>query len=138
VAFSQLNDIRLNKKIMINGGLSAATSDYDKIILYIDVFMQGGNQQAQGGLMYKHDLVQEEEEAISISAGSFLRWNDAVIPVIKFNHYNLGIGLTYDVNISKLKTASQMRGGFEATISYQNFLNIRNSSSEKMRCPVRF
>lgn len=139
VAFSQLNDIKLNKKIVFNGGLAAPTSDYDKIILYADFFMQGGNQQAQGGFMYKHDLVQEDEnEAISISAGSFMRWNDAVVPVIRFDHYHFGVGLTYDVNISKLKTASQMRGGFEVTLSYQNFLNMRNSSAQKVRCPVNF
>jgi hypothetical protein len=28
-----------------------------------------------------------------------------------------------------------MRGGFEVTLSYRNFLNIRNSSLEKTRCP---
>jgi hypothetical protein len=58
--------------------------------------------------------------------------------VVKLDYYNLAFGLTYDVNISKLKSASKGRGGFEATLSYSNFLNIRNSSSEKVRCPVSF
>ncbi|MEO7264294.1 MAG: PorP/SprF family type IX secretion system membrane protein [Ferruginibacter sp.] len=139
VAFSYKNDVRLNNKTVINIGLAAPVSDYDKLILYADVFQQGGNKQAQGGFMYRHDLLQEEEDmSISISAGSFLRWNDAIIPVIKLDYYKIGIGFTYDVNISKLKAASQMRGGFEATLSYRSFLNMRNSSSEKVRCPVAF
>jgi hypothetical protein len=93
----------------------------------------------QGGFMYKHDLVQQdEEETISISGGTFLRWNDAVVPVFKLDYYEVGIGLTYDVNISKLRAASQSRGGYEITLSYRNFLNTRNSSSEKVRCPVAF
>jgi type IX secretion system PorP/SprF family membrane protein len=139
VAFDNARDIRLNKKVMINAGLSVPTSDYDRIILYGDYFDQGGNSQMQGGFMYQHFLVQEDEdETVSLSGGSFLRWNDAVVPVLKLEYYHLGVGLTYDVNISKLKAASQSRGGYEITLSYRNFLNIRNSSSEKVRCPVTF
>jgi type IX secretion system PorP/SprF family membrane protein len=139
VAFDNARDIRLNKKVMINAGLSVPTSDYDRIVLYGDYFDQGGNSQMQGGFMYQHFLVQEDEdETVSLSGGSFLRWNDAVVPVLKLEYYHLGVGLTYDVNISKLKAASQSRGGYEITLSYRNFLNIRNSSSEKVRCPVTF
>jgi type IX secretion system PorP/SprF family membrane protein len=139
VAFSLKNDVKLNTKMVLNMGLAAPVSDYDKLILYADVFRQGGNQQAQGGFMFRHDLLQEDEDmCISISAGSFLRWNDAIVPVLKLDYYKIGIGFTYDVNISKLKAASQMRGGFEATLSYRNFLNMRNSSAEKVRCPVAF
>jgi type IX secretion system PorP/SprF family membrane protein len=137
VAFAQTNDIRLNKKWVLNAGVSASTGEYDRVILYLDYFMQGGNNQVQGGVMYKHDLLQQDiDYTVSISGGGFMRWNDAIVPVIKLDYYNLGIGLTYDVNISKLRKASMGRGGFEATLSYSNFLNIRNSSAQKMRCPV--
>lgn len=139
VAFNQVNDLKLNRKIMVNAGLSVPTGDNDRIILYADYFTQGGNNQMQGGFMYRHDLLQlDEDETISISGGSFLRWNDAVVPVLKLDYYGLGIGLTYDVNISKLRAASQSRGGYEVTVSYRNFLNIRNSSLDKVRCPVNF
>lgn len=139
VAFSAANDIRLNTKLMFNGGLAAPTSDFDKIILYADVFSQGGSTQTQGGLMYKHDLIQEDvDDAVSLSAGAFVRWNDAVMPLLKLDYYQLGIGVTYDVNISKLRSASNARGGFELTASYRTFLNIRNSSAAAVRCPVAF
>jgi type IX secretion system PorP/SprF family membrane protein len=139
VAFAQNYDIRLNKKFVLNAGLTAATSDFDRVIFYLDYFKQGGHGQAQGGILYKHDMLQEDEDfTVSLSAGAFMRWNDAVIPVVKLDYYNFAIGLTYDVNISKLNVASQSRGGFEATLSYSNFLNFRNSSAEKVRCPVAF
>ncbi len=139
VAFSTANDIRLNKKLMFNAGLSAPTSETDRLILYTDVFMQGGSTGVQGGFMFKHDLVQEDiDESFSLSAGAFMRWNDAVMPVIKLDYYKVSLGLTYDVNISKLRAASAARGGFELTASYKNFLNIRNSSAQKVRCPVGF
>lgn len=139
VAFSPANDIRLNRKLMINGGITAPLSSYDRMILYVDAFMQGGNRQTQGGVIFKHDLIEfEDDETTSFSAGCFLRWNDAVVPLIKLDLYKFSVGITYDVNISKLKAASEMRGGFEVTMSYRNFLNIRNSSGDKMRCPVNF
>lgn len=137
VAFDPASDIRLNKKIVLNAGLSSATSETDRIILYLDYFAQGGNGQTQGGALYKHDIIQEDDDyTIGLSAGAFIRWNDALIPVVKLDYYNLSIGATYDINISKLRTASTGRGGFELTLSYSNFLNIRNSSAEKVRCPV--
>ena len=80
----------------------------------------------------------DNEEALAVSAGAFLRWNDAVMPVLKLDYYNMALGFTYDVNISKLRMASEARGAFELTISYRNFLNIRNSSVGKVRCPVGF
>ena len=137
VAFNKDEDIKLNKKLVINAGMSVPTSDFDKLIFYADYFTQGGNKQGQGGLMYKHDFIQQgEEDAISLSAGAFLRWADAVMPVVKLDYYKFGVGFTYDVNISKLHTASNTRGGFEISLSFKSFLNINNSSANKTRCPV--
>ncbi|RYY38475.1 MAG: type IX secretion system membrane protein PorP/SprF [Chitinophagaceae bacterium] len=139
VAFDAANDVRLNQKIFVNAGLSAPVADRNRIVLYGDFFMQGGHHQAQGGLLYRHFLVEEEDDyGLSISFGGFYRWNDAVMPVVKLDYYKLAIGLTYDVNVSKLVKASQMRGGMELTLSYSSFLNIKNSSSQKVRCPVAF
>jgi type IX secretion system PorP/SprF family membrane protein len=139
VAFNRLQDVRLNQKVVINAGLSAPVTEYDKFILYADYFTQGGNHQTQGGFMFQHDLLQTEEDvSLSLSAGAFLRWNDAVVPLVKLDYYKLGIGLSYDVNISKLRSTSNMRGGFELTLSYKSFLNMNNSSASKMRCPVNF
>lgn len=136
VAFTPANDITLNQKWVVNFGISAPTSDADKFILYGDFFTQGGHRQIQGGFLYSHDLVQYEDETISIAAGSFYRWNDAVIPVIRLDYYKLGIGISYDINVSKLAVASHMKGGLEATLSYKTYLNIMNSSLNKVRCPV--
>jgi type IX secretion system PorP/SprF family membrane protein len=139
VAFSSINDIRLNPKLTLNVGCNTMLGDMDRLILYLDYFMQGGNNQAQGGFMVKHDFIQDgEEESLAFSAGGFYRWNDALMPVIKLDYYSLGIGVSYDINMSKLRTASTYRGGLEVTVSYKSFLNIRNSSLQKMRCVVPF
>jgi hypothetical protein len=45
------------------------------------------------------------------------------------------IALSYDVNMSELKTASQGRGGFELSITYQTYFDRYNTSKEAVRCP---
>jgi hypothetical protein len=108
-------------------------------LFYADYFIQSGNKQFLGGLLYGFDLLQhyESEDKISIYTGAFYRWGDALIPVVKLNYYKLALGLSYDINVSKLAKASQARGGFEISASYRTQLNIRNSGAEKMRC-VKF
>lgn len=139
VAFSALNDIRLNTKFVLNGGLSLATSDYDYLTLYGDFFTQGGNTQAQAGATFRHVVLEDiNDETVALSVGAFYRWNDAFVPLFKLDYYKWGLGVTYDMNISKLRTASQFRGGFELTLSYKSFLNIRNTSAQKFRCPIPF
>jgi len=137
VAFMKTNDVRLNRKFVANFGLSIPTGDQDKFVVYGDYFTQGGNSQAQGGFLYSHDLSQYgDDEIVSFAVGSFYRWNDAVIPVVKFDYYQWGLGISYDANVSKLKAASQLRGGLEVTLSYRSYLNILNSSVNKVRCPI--
>jgi hypothetical protein len=47
----------------------------------------------------------------------------------------LSVALSYDVNVSQLKTASMGRGGFEISLCYIGFLHRDNSSEYKMLCP---
>ncbi|GAB4091441.1 PorP/SprF family type IX secretion system membrane protein [Flaviaesturariibacter terrae] len=140
VAFNPANDIRLNSKMTLNVGLSVPTSEYDNLTIYGDLFQQGGSNLTQAGFLYRHDLSQlgDEGETVSLSVGAFYRLNDAVAPVLKLDFYQWSIGASYDASISKVKEANNGRGGFELTLSYKNFLNIRNSSADKLRCPVSF
>lgn len=137
VAFDKNRDVRLNRKITINAGASIVTSEYDQVLLYADYFHQGGNNLLQGGFLYKHKLWEVDDDmGLAFGLGAFLRWNDAAMPVAKLDYMKWSLGYTYDVNISKLKTASQLRGGSEITLSFKSFLNIRNTSAQKMSCPI--
>ncbi|MBK8610498.1 MAG: PorP/SprF family type IX secretion system membrane protein [Chitinophagaceae bacterium] len=136
VAFQKQYDIVLNPKWMFNGGLSASVSDLNKLIVYADYFVQGGARQFQGGLMLNHIFAEySETNNIGITAGLFYRPNDALVPVIKLDYNKMGIGIKYNINVSKLKTASQLRGAFELTLSYRGYTKSENSSANKVRCP---
>ncbi len=139
VAFQKQNDISLNTKFVVNAGFSAPIAYQTRAIFYGDYFMQGGNRQGQGGFLFSRELDErEDKQKLSIAAGLFYRLRDAFIPVVKLEYYQLNIGVTYDLNTSKLKAASQTRGGFEVTLAYKGFSHRRNSSLDMLRCPRFF
>jgi type IX secretion system PorP/SprF family membrane protein len=140
VAFmEQNNNITLLPKYVLNAGLTKPMSDDNRLILYGDFFMQGGSKQMQGGFMVSHDLVKrDEDDKVSITGGIFYRHKDAMMPVVKLEYYKTTIGMSYDMNTSKLKTASEYRGGYEVTVSYKAFRTKYTSPKDMMRCPRFF
>lgn len=54
----------------------------------------------------------------NLFAGVYVRPGDAIIPQMGMKMDKLHVGLSYDVNVSRLKTGSQGRGGFELSISF--------------------
>jgi len=124
------NGTKLNRKYVANAGLTLPVSDIHKLVFYGDYFFQGGNRQFLGGVLYGIDAFHDYQPAnenlyndITIYAGAFYRWKDALIPVVKLDIFAFTVGLSYDATISQLKTASQVRGGFELTLTYRAKLN---------------
>jgi len=122
----------------LNMGINSSVGDRTRMIAFADYFTQNGNKQLLGGLLYGFDVQKYyEEDPYTFYIGSFFRWGDAWIPVVKLDFNHMSIGISYDVNISKLKVVSNSRGGLELTASYRGFLQIRNSTLDKLRC-VKF
>ncbi len=119
-----------------NLGINGKINDRDYITAFADYFSQNGNRQIIGGVMYGFSTTTNynEDEPNIFYVGSFLRWGDAIIPVVKLSFNHMKIGISYDVNISSLKTSSNWRGGMEISMAYTNFLKIRSSSLDKVRC----
>jgi type IX secretion system PorP/SprF family membrane protein len=133
--YAENSDTHIDPKLVFNAGLTTPLSDNNRLVCYADYFRQGGNRQFMGGALYETDLVQyDEDDNISFSVGAFYRWNDALVPTASLTMHRWVMGISYDVNVSKLKTASQLRGGLELTASFRGFLNTRSSTQEKMRC----
>ncbi len=101
-------------------------ADYTKQAIYSEIV---------GGALYTIKLGDKDNSKYSIHAGAYLRWKDALIPVAKIEFKPIAIAVSYDANISQLKTASNGRGGFEISLTYQKFRNRENSSLEYTRCP---
>ena len=65
--------------------------------------------------------------------GSWIRFGDAIIPYVGLEFGEFHIGATYDVNVSSLKPASNMRGGAEISLIY--IKQPRDPNRKKLNCP---
>ena len=122
-----------------NIGINGKINDRDYITAFADYFTQNGNRQIIAGVLYGFSTTTRYDAGTPdiFYIGSFMRVGDAVIPVVKLSFNNMNIGVSYDVNISKLRTSSNWRGGLEISMAYTNFLKIRSSTLDKVRC-IRF
>ena len=129
-------DIELNPKYVFSAGVKFNIDEYTYFTLQADHSLQGSFNETIGGALYSYKLGGDPENpAYTIHGGVFLRWKDALVPVIKMDINSLSFAISYDVNVSQLKTASQARGGFELSVAYIGFLDRDNSSRDKVLCP---
>lgn len=138
LSFFNDETIELSPKWEYNAGLSAPLNDFSKIILEYNQLKQGDYSEVMaGGLLgYAIQVPQGAGNYMNmIYGGVFVRWDDAIIPVVKLELEKYTFGLSYDINVSKLSRASQGFGGFEISLSYQGFFNRTNSSINALHCP---
>lgn len=128
--------IELSPKYVFSTGIKFMVDEFSYFTIQADHSIQANTNETIGGAMYSMNLGSYEEDAsYTLHAGAFLRWKDAFVPVVKIDMQSLSVALSYDVNISQLKTASQGRGGFELSVSYIGFLDRDNSARDKVLCP---
>ncbi len=125
----------MKPKWVASGGIRMSINDFDFITFEADYSKQTSTQEVIGGLLYTRKLDDPENPKYLIHMGTYMRYKDAIIPVLKIENKPLAIAVSYDINISGLKQASVGRGGFELSLIYQKFLDKYNSSSSATRCP---
>jgi len=135
ISFFSDNNIEMAPKWVASGGIRMNTTDYSYITFEGDYSKQGVNKEIIGGVLYSLKLDDPVTPKYLIHGGSYMRLNDAIIPVVKVEARPIAIAVSYDVNISGLKRVSTGRGGFEISLTYQKFLDKYNSSSNSTRCP---
>lgn len=135
-SFYQRPDIELNPKWVFSAGVRFSISEESYLTLQADHSMQGFAKETIGGAMYSLKIGNNYEKPdYAVSFGGFLRLQDAFIPVIKLNYNPFSIAISYDLNVSELKTASQGQGGMELSVTYVSFFDRDNSSKNAIRCP---
>ena len=96
----------------------------------IETLQGGANETVLGGT-FQFIANPEEESPTSLFVGSWLRVKDAFIPYVGLEYMDTRIGITYDVNTSNLKTASNKQGGIEIAVNYI----YRASKDKPIHCP---
>lgn len=119
LSFYSNPDIEMIPKWVGSVGIRMGVTDNSYVTFYGDYSKQGPNVETVGGMLYSYKLDDPETPKYVFHAGGLLRWKDAIIPVVKLESKPMTFALSYDVNMSSLKTASRGRGGLELSISYQ-------------------
>jgi type IX secretion system PorP/SprF family membrane protein len=129
--------IELSPKWVFSGGIRFGVSEYAYMTLQADHSRQGDYSEIVAGGMYGLKLGSDPDKPdYTVHAGAFLRWNDALIPVLKFDYDPFSVAISYDVNISRLKQSSYGRGGIELSVSYIGFLKRPDRSTlNSTLCP---
>lgn len=125
----------LNPKYVFSAGIKFNVNDYTSYTLQGDYSQQGFFRELIGGALISYKIGELDNPSYTLYGGLFLRWKDALIPVLKIDYNPFSVAISYDANISTLKTASQGRGGFELSVSWLGFLDRGNSSRDKVLCP---
>ncbi len=136
-SFYKNPEIEMNAKWVASAGVRYALNETSYFTLQADHTVQGSYSETIGGALYSYKLGGEDYDSplYTVHFGAFLRWKDAIIPVVKLDYNPFSIALSYDVNVSALKTASQSRGGMELSVTYSGFFDRDNSTRNAVVCP---
>lgn len=85
------------------------------------------------GGAYMLNLNGDSYAPTNLYLGSWFRFGDAIIPYVGLEFGEFHFGATYDVNMSSLKPASNMRGGAEISLIY--IKQPRDPNAKKLNCP---
>ena len=104
-------------------------------VLYMN---QGPLKEINAGGLLRYRLKEESKytgllQETAIYLGGFYRMGDAFIPTFIFEISNYSLGISYDLNTSSFKEASNGKGGFEISLQYINPNPYKNPDRNKRR-----
>lgn len=133
--YQKANNITENMRLNGNAGISTNINDQVSFQLHGNYAMQGTYREIiAGGILNWAASSAGMNDIFILTGGLFYRYQDALVPVVKVTYKSLSMGLSYDVNVSTLKEASNMQGGAEFTLFYTgNFTD--KGIAKKTVCP---
>jgi len=89
------------------------------------VFIQGPTREISIGNMFRYTIQEKSKytglfNGMAIAFGGYYRLGDAFAPSVEFEVAHFALGVSYDVNTSKLTAATGGSGGYEIYIRFQN------------------
>ncbi|MBA3970742.1 MAG: PorP/SprF family type IX secretion system membrane protein [Bacteroidetes bacterium] len=134
-SFFNDDDIKLDVKNSVSAIVSIPVGGQVDILPSFMYQRQGKMQETVAGLFGKYHLKPIDGMTTAVSLGGFYRMKDALILVANMDYKNFNVGLSYDVNTSKLTEATSQRGGFEISVIYI-FKKVKPFVAKKRVCPT--
>jgi type IX secretion system PorP/SprF family membrane protein len=123
----------LDPRITIQAGGMVPLGDYNGFHFSAMHSRQANAINTQIGGAYMLGINQDESNPSNLYLGSWFRFGDAIIPYVGLEFGEFRIGASYDINVSSLKPASNLRGGAEFSLIYIKRPNDPNA--KKLNCP---
>lgn len=117
-------DQKLPMNIVAHGNAAIGLKNHSLVLepAYLLMF-QGAHREINAGLMFKY-ITQEaskytgRKNASAVALGGYYRFKDAIAAEARYEFSNWAIGMSYDINMSDLSTASHARGGLEISVRF--------------------
>lgn len=130
------NGATLNLQTRWNGnlGVNCMLNDIWSLQVHLNYMQQGPYRETIGGGLIKYAPANNRNDKIfALSGGLFYRHRDAIVPMLKIEYKHQTFGLSYDINVSSLKAATNLRGGLELTAFINGMFN--GGYDDKHGCP---
>lgn len=132
----QGGEFYLNSRTTLQGGGRLPMGQYNAVHFSANYSFQANANNLMFGGAYALNLNYDEQNPTNVYFGAWARFNnvaDAVIPYIGLEFGEFHLGASYDLNISSLQPASNMRGGIELSLIY--IKQPVNRDLKKLNCP---
>ena len=131
--FMNQNNNRLSYRYTFQAGGSFPVNGNNRIHMSAHYMKQNEATETAFGGAYGFLLNGMPETPTTFYIGSWYRLKDAINPYVALEINGVQVGLSYDLNVSTLKPASQYRGGVELSLIYVRRHN--ENSKYKTLCP---
>ena len=127
--------IKLDRRLALFGSAQIPAAEKIDILPSIHIMSQGKYKEYIGGSNLRYVLQNEFWKYRAIYAGAFLRARDAGYIVVGMEYNDLNVGISYDINTSGLRPASNKRGGLELSLIYI-FRKFEQFNTRHKACPT--
>ena len=134
-SFFDNQQIKLDLKTTVNAMLQFPVSAQIDILPSVLFQRQGKYQEMLFGGFGKYYLNPINGYPTAILLGGFYRLKDAIIFGANMDYRNFNVGISYDINTSKLIEATNHRGGLEISVIYI-FKKLVPFVAKKRVCPI--
>lgn len=135
-SFYNNKDIRLGAKWNANLAMSKQVNEKFSFQLHANYSKQSTyNEIIAGGLVGWNKKGPNGELLFILYGGLYYRFNDAIIPTVRMRYKDFSFTIAYDVNTSKLKAATNLRGAYEISIIKTGLINNPERAKSRTICP---
>lgn len=108
--------LRLDTKWTANMGVKGNINEQYAVTAHFNYTSQGPYKEIMGGALVSWRNRTEASQTFAVYAGAFVRLQDAIIPTFKVDYNQYSVTLSYDMNTSGLKPATNGTGGYEISL----------------------